>query len=706
MGNKASLFITLDNGNERAIVAGNSLKGKVVLNVQRKLPPGELVLRLVGTEYTIIPTRKGTRQVKFLLECSWVGNISTTYLSLTNFFINISFHHRREERTIARAFTQLKNFGGSRKIAKGLYSQPFEFLLPPSLPSSTQFPKSEGKYFHGRIQYRLSAEMGDLVVDRIFDVISAPLGDNIVPCIAEPTTYELKQARVLRKGYLSVGACVDNSHVGRGQTMRVSLSARNDSSCDIDRIRVKLTEIIEYKAGDESHLCKNELVEIKDVHLPLLQRSRSQDNLRLRKKKTRDDMATTYSEILNDLRSGNNTFKLTIPKSARDSYNGNLMTISHVLKITFYTGGMTVENPSTKIAIVVGSPRCNDLTGIVQRNADAIATIVGEDPLPSEVPDPCDDSTVSVGGEIPMAEARILPPFVNSPNRYPIDGNNSLRPARILPYNDEDYEDYERQFLPSPMPIPSAPHESLLDAGNQRTRQREGTRIDAPLGGSANPSHRYQPQPYAPNAMYSRSNPIRDRERFDSTADGSDLESSAESSYGQEQLRNRFDSYSYGETTAMSDLTDLHERPQLGHAEVLPYDKPKSSKELFQKLLRELRASIHDYEVISNKTREADYRELYASLTPKDYGLLISTVSMSYQVQVAVLLARQLVYSSSFTCCHCAEAVNKTSTYFRTNMVEALIPYVHDLAINRNLIESELTDWERCVTARAFENLK
>lgn len=46
-----------------AIVAGNSLKGKVVLNVQRKLPPGELVLRLVGTEYTIIPTRKGTRQV-------------------------------------------------------------------------------------------------------------------------------------------------------------------------------------------------------------------------------------------------------------------------------------------------------------------------------------------------------------------------------------------------------------------------------------------------------------------------------------------------------------------------------------------------------------------------------------------------------------------------------------------------------------------
>jgi hypothetical protein len=44
-----------------AIVAGKSLKGKVVLNVQRSLPPGDLNIRLIGTEYTIISSRKGTK---------------------------------------------------------------------------------------------------------------------------------------------------------------------------------------------------------------------------------------------------------------------------------------------------------------------------------------------------------------------------------------------------------------------------------------------------------------------------------------------------------------------------------------------------------------------------------------------------------------------------------------------------------------------
>lgn len=37
-----------------AIVAGTSLKGKVVLTVQRKIDPANLCLRLLGKENTII----------------------------------------------------------------------------------------------------------------------------------------------------------------------------------------------------------------------------------------------------------------------------------------------------------------------------------------------------------------------------------------------------------------------------------------------------------------------------------------------------------------------------------------------------------------------------------------------------------------------------------------------------------------------------
>ncbi|KAL3915434.1 MAG: hypothetical protein SGILL_005658, partial [Bacillariaceae sp.] len=678
MGNKASLFVELDHGNDCEIMAGTSLKGLVVLNVQRKLPAGELSLRLVGTEYTVIPSRKGTK---------------------------------REERVIARAFTKLNGFGGTRKVSKGLYSQPFEFLLPASLPSSTQFPKTDGKNFSGRIQYRLSAEMGELSEDKVFHVISAPLGDNVVPCIAEPTSHELRQAKLLKKGFLSVGACVSNSHVGRGQEIKISLSTRNDSICDIDRVRVKFCELIEYKAQDEKAVLKNELRHLKDVDLPHLQRDRSQD-LRISKKVFTRTKSAIYAQILSDLVAGENTFKVRVPTTARDSYDGNLITISHFLKVTYYTGGRTVENPSTKLPIVVGSPRSEEVEA---DDGDDMTTIVGEDPRPASIPDPSEPSVVSVGYDIPMAEAYIIPPpstpEAQSPNTFHtiLDKNVGLRPARILPYgSDEEEENDEELFIARPVPVPSAPHESLLAHAVPTAPPREILGRRSRFAESTQQSH---PHPYAPYALYSNNtSPDHNRVRLESTTDASMDESTAGSSYQQEAMRNRFDTYSYDETTAVSELTEAQHRPQLGHAQLLSYDTPtkdkRTSEQLLDRLLRELRASIHDYEVISTKTRIAVFRELYSSLCPRDFGRIISTVGMSYQVQVAVLLARHLVYSDSFTCRHVAEAVKTTSTFFRANMVEALIPYAKDLGEHRNLIEAELSDWERCVTERAFENMK
>ena len=40
------------------------------------------------------------------------------------------------------------------KISRGAYPIPFEFVLPSSLPASTQFPKLQSKAFNGRIKVR------------------------------------------------------------------------------------------------------------------------------------------------------------------------------------------------------------------------------------------------------------------------------------------------------------------------------------------------------------------------------------------------------------------------------------------------------------------------------------------------------------------------------------------------------------------------
>lgn len=615
---------------------------------------------------------------------------------------------RREERTIARALNLLKDFGGiGKKIAKGVYTHPFEFILPASLPSSTQFPRLEGKTFHGRINYRLRAEIGDLSYDRDFIVASAPLPNNVVPCIAQPTTHELKQAMILSKGFLSVGACVENSFVGRGQTLKVSVACRNDSSVDVDRVRIKLIELIEYKAQDAKNTIKNELVDIMDINRPGLIKYRSKDNVR--KRRFSQIVGSTYQQILQDLTSGQNRFQLSIPKTARDSYGGNLISISHYLKITFYTK-LSVQNPKMKIPIVVGTPRSDPRHhGLERAPNEPIATVVGDDLFTLDTPNLYDEAPVEVGYDLPpLVEAVILPPPEESPNTgFPLDRNVGL--GGMLPYtsDDEDYSNDDYDVVRSSLPAPSAPDESLFM--QERVSSPPGEIHGCWSWQSSAPGQRSQPPPPAnvPYATYKSPH----QNTGGSVAEISMAESTVESTYRQERLRSRIDSYSYDEITAASALTEPIDRPQLGHAQcpsIMPprLKKDENSKQLFDCLLRELRASIHDYEVIASKVRQPEYRELYSSLSPKELGQIVANVSMTYQVQVAVLLARHLAtLESSFTCAHCAEAVNRTSSYFRTNMVEMLLPYCHDLKSNRNLIESELSAWERCVTKRAFEDL-
>jgi hypothetical protein len=116
------------------------------------------------------------------------------------------------------------------------------------------------------------------------------------------------------------------------------------------------------------------------------------------------------------------------------------------------------ENPSTTIPIVVGSPRTEEPEA---DENDDITTVVGDDPIPAQIADVCEASIVSVGYDIPMAEAYILPPPTaqesQSPSTvYPLnDGTRGLGPARILPYgsSDDEDEDDEELFIARPIPF-------------------------------------------------------------------------------------------------------------------------------------------------------------------------------------------------------------------------------------------------------------
>lgn len=580
---------------------------------------------------------------------------------------------RSEDKIIAKAITTLKDTRG-HKIKRGVYTIPFHFALPSSLPSSLKFPNtSSGRVFNGRIKYYLRAELGDFCFEKEFQVVSAPLPSDVVPCLAEPTTHELRSLGVLNKGFLSVGASVENSRVGRGETLRVSVASRNDTSVDLNRVRVKLVELIEYKALTEKATMKLDLEKLKDIDLPGLEKMKApkEQVRRSIRKGHRQDRATVYGSIYADLVSRNNRFDIVVPKWARDTYDGNLITISHYLKITFFTKSLA-ENPSTKIPIIIGNTRDREQQGSIvaeRQPNEPIATIIFDE----EISD--NDTTVEVGSRaefIPMADAFILDQ--NGPEQRPPGTNEAF-------------------ILPSHRMIdPTAPTESMIldnDLHNVMCDESMGESSDTAfltpprrsrLGETASVPY-YSPQShtgYSPFQMYNGpSSPVH---------------------HGQRQ---RFPSYSYD---TESGIISVGESPQrLGAACPNSPGGNSDAQWSLERLLQELNGSIHDYEVVATKIRDPGYKELFMTLTPQQLRSIIGHVSMSHQVQVALLLAKQLVQNSSFTCAHCVGALQKTSDYFRANMVETLLPYCSDLDVNYSMIKEELNGWEEVITARAFE---
>ena len=534
-------------------------------------------------------------------------------------------------------------------------------------------------------------------------MVSAPLPADIVPCIAQPTTHELRSLGFLNKGFLSVGASVENSYVGRGQTLRVSIASRNDTSVDIGRVRVKLMELIEYKAQEEKETSKVELQKLKDIdHLPGLVKAHSPvgDVRRNILQGLGRSMEATYQSIFEDLVSGENQFDLVVPTHSRDSYNGNLITISHYLKITFITKAL-VENPSTKIPIVIGNPGNNpelQTSQATRRPNEPIATVIIDEEIPTQ--EERDDIDIVVGSraeEFPMATAVLL----NHQNSNRQSREHPTSTAPLFPYDEKHDEfNYDSNEPPSMLPppvVPSAPPESLLRQVDNNVTDDASfeSEVHNYLPSSFVAPHHahslpHQQSSYPPNDLYN-THPMRQRvESY--TYDDTSVE---------ESMRHRVDdsfSTCYTQDTG-NEESSLHHYG--GNQSESQHLRHPDEKWMLNRLIQELRGSIHDYEVVASKVGNFHYREIFKTLTAKEFGSLIAAISMSHQVKVALLLAKK---NNRFMCEHCASAISKTSEYFRSNMAETLLPHCRDLGTNRHLVEDELNEWEQIVTNRSFED--
>lgn len=686
----------------------------------------------------------------------------------------------RDYNVIARAMTTLMD-PGKENIAKGIHTIPFSFMLPASLPSSEQFPKVDSRSFNGKIevcltqltyisasefcthvtfflllvQYRLRAQLGNSFVERLFTVQSAPLPSDIVPCMLKPQTYELKRLGLLNTGCLSIAASLENSRVGRGQPLAVSLASRNDTSNKIVRVQLKLVELIEYRSRGEEATSKQDLEKLKDIDLPSLEKEKG-ENLKFRKDGFAKKMETTYRAIYDDLVSSNSQIDLIVPSETRDSYNGNLMTISHYVKVTFVTKAM-IDNPTLKLPIVVGNAPQKRTKGRRQRTPGTpVSTILVDEEIPEMPDDPCDESTITVGtgaSGLPFADAILwdaaqttslldtvpmYPPLYaeekGDPARY-LDVKKASAPPRMaplpttpdeqmfpiyLPNHGEENEDPDRLLdlkkasaPPRAVPQPTAPDETML---KDHKPAKFGNDIRDFDGHSVSRAQMTPPRPQKSQ-----------KSKKSQQAKGSSSENKYYSPYRMDSAQlQRPMIYNFEDSDA-STFQGKEEEPSPARfapkrrplASVNP-NVPEPQKRLtkqthpsrdaesrhrLNRLIHELRGSIHDYEVMVTYASHPEYRQLFPTLTALELGIIMSHVNMNHQVKVARLMARQMSYDQAFTCAHCAEVIKRTSEFFRANMVEALLPFCEDLTTNRKLVQNSLSEWELMVTDRLFDGL-
>jgi hypothetical protein len=204
-----------------------------------------------------------------------------------------------------------------------------------------------------------TAKDGSLA-ERTFIVASAPLPDERVPVLIKPASYNINTLRVIRRGLLSFGASIDNAHIGREDSLVISLACRNNAAMDVARVLVRLVESYYWLVDGKRCTPKAHeriLVEMKDISLPgMIKEKRSSLNGFATVFRQPATFAQSYyKEIREDLESHQNTIRLSVPQDARDSYTGHLLVVSHHIAVSLHTRGMA-DNLSIQIPLRIGFP--------------------------------------------------------------------------------------------------------------------------------------------------------------------------------------------------------------------------------------------------------------------------------------------------------------------------------------------------------------
>ena len=535
----------------------------------------------------------------------------------------------------------------------------------------------------------------------------------------------------VERGSMTLAAGILDTHIGRSDNIKLSLAFRNNSSTEIQRIEVKLVEVVagDTKAAQDGEFGNDNIskevlyvkksAKIQGSKLRLESLCKASAEARDQSSNADAQLRSIYRELFDD----EFTFQFPCPDTARDSYAGRLLYVRHYVKVKMMTNAVT-DNPSVMIPLKIGNPPSHRSSkarakspqarspatssnrrrsptnpsntvrsrpmashGIPMSSAAALASL---EPLAPPVPAAAQESEN-------RSDSRLSRSFQDLPSSSPRDiatqqPLHQVEPSQVRPTQIATFSQS------TPELSPSAPMEQSYF---REPRTAPASQSVTQLPPSA-PMEAFAPQPVdraipflsmtqsVPNLPPSA--PLEEVIATPLPFDACDT------------------SATYADTDAFVVLggdaiflpeedPDPYEFFNRSPARPLPPAYAPSLSNLYEEML----TSVEDLEILQRKVSDDGWKSLLRQISPDEFGAIIGHVNMDFnQPRIAILLAPLLNGGENFTCEYCAAAVRSTAAWNRSTMVEHLVAFVVDLAINKHLILAELSHWDQIITEQCI----
>lgn len=159
------------------------------------------------------------------------------------------------------------------------------------------------------------------------------------------------------RGDVTFGANVDDTRVGCGEDIKVDFGCKNETGVEIQDVDAVVTQRVEWYANNHSSTKEDTIVERQFMQTSDMRALTKEELQQMEENQSRSVADNLLREIRQMVQDGTNSVSLNIPQfqGVCDTYHGALIHVTHTLRITIQTPGLS-SNPSVTIPLQIVSP--------------------------------------------------------------------------------------------------------------------------------------------------------------------------------------------------------------------------------------------------------------------------------------------------------------------------------------------------------------